>query len=264
MGFRVLQEGRHGGLRQAIDAAAANAADSRATCRCTANGIDGTVEILLVEDNPADARLTREVFEDGRLSTHLNVVGDGEQALAFLRREGIYADRRRGRSSCCSTSTCRTRTGARCSRSSSPTPTLCRIPVIVLTTSAAESDIIALLRAAGELLHHQAARPRRVLHRRAVDQGLLAGDRAPAFELGPAMDVTTEQQPKTLSRSCWSRTTPATPGWSARCCPRRPRTRSSVMHVEQLADAREQADGVRAPAACCSISRCRTRTASRR
>src|SRR5512134_2773227 len=55
-----------------------------------ANGIDGTLEILLVEDNPADARLTREVFEGGRLSTHLNVVSDGEQALAFLRREGIY------------------------------------------------------------------------------------------------------------------------------------------------------------------------------
>ena len=82
-----------------------------------ANGIDGTVEILLVEDNPADARLTREVFEGGRLSTHLNVVSDGEQALAFLRREGIYADRRRGRSSCCSTSTCPARTAARCSRS---------------------------------------------------------------------------------------------------------------------------------------------------
>ena len=62
---------------------------SRATRRLSANGIDGTVEILLVEDNPADARLTREVFEGGRLSTHLNVVADGEQALAFLRREGI-------------------------------------------------------------------------------------------------------------------------------------------------------------------------------
>ena len=59
--------------------------------RLSPNGIDGTVEILLVEDNPADARLTREVFEGGRLSTHLNVVADGEQALAFLRREGAYA-----------------------------------------------------------------------------------------------------------------------------------------------------------------------------
>src|SRR5204863_796048 len=58
----------------------------------TANGMDGAVEILLVEDNPADARLTREVFEGGRLTTHLNIVHDGEEALAFLRREGDYVD----------------------------------------------------------------------------------------------------------------------------------------------------------------------------
>ena len=48
--------------------------------------MDGAVEILLVEDNPADARPTREVFEGGRLTTHLNVVADGEEALAFLCR----------------------------------------------------------------------------------------------------------------------------------------------------------------------------------
>ena len=46
-----------------------------------------SVEILLVEDNPADVRLTREIFEHDGDPTHLNVVGDGEQAMAYLRRQ---------------------------------------------------------------------------------------------------------------------------------------------------------------------------------
>ena len=49
------------------------------------------IEILLVEDNPGDARLTREAFADASVSNNLSVVGDGEQAMAFLRREGDYA-----------------------------------------------------------------------------------------------------------------------------------------------------------------------------
>src|SRR4030042_2215616 len=49
------------------------------------------VEILLVEDNPGDVRLTLEAFKEGKLCNHLSVVGDGVEALAFLRREGPYA-----------------------------------------------------------------------------------------------------------------------------------------------------------------------------
>jgi two-component system, chemotaxis family, response regulator Rcp1 len=45
------------------------------------------VEILLVEDNPGDVRLTREGLKDGKLVNNLNVIGDGLDALAFLRRE---------------------------------------------------------------------------------------------------------------------------------------------------------------------------------
>lgn len=48
-------------------------------------------EILLVDDDPGDVQLTREAFEEGRLSNHLHVAEDGEQAMAFLRREGAYA-----------------------------------------------------------------------------------------------------------------------------------------------------------------------------
>ncbi|MGB9620769.1 MAG: response regulator, partial [Armatimonadota bacterium] len=47
-------------------------------------------EVLLVEDNPGDVRLTREVFRRVRVPANLSVVEDGEQALAFLRRQGPY------------------------------------------------------------------------------------------------------------------------------------------------------------------------------
>ena len=48
------------------------------------------IEILLVEDNPGDVRLTREALLDGKVRNHLSVVGDGESALAYLRGEGEY------------------------------------------------------------------------------------------------------------------------------------------------------------------------------
>src|SRR5438132_6905564 len=50
------------------------------------------IEILLVEDNPADARLTIDALRDARILNRVHVVEDGAQALAFLRREGKYAD----------------------------------------------------------------------------------------------------------------------------------------------------------------------------
>ena len=106
-----------------------------------ANGIDGTLEILLVEDNPADARLTREVFEGGRLSTHLNVVSDGEQALSFLRREGIYESAPRPKLVLLDLNLPR-KDGREVLEELKGDPMLCRIPVIVLTTSAAQTDIM--------------------------------------------------------------------------------------------------------------------------
>ena len=107
----------------------------------TANGMDGAVEILLVEDNPADARLTREVFEGGRLTTHLNVVADGEEALAFLRREGPYADSPRPKLVLLDLNLPR-KDGREVLQELKSDPALSRIPVIVLTTSAAEADIL--------------------------------------------------------------------------------------------------------------------------
>lgn len=51
-----------------------------------------SIEVLLVEDSPGDIRLTREAFNDANPAVHLNVVGDGVEAMAFLKHLGIYAD----------------------------------------------------------------------------------------------------------------------------------------------------------------------------
>lgn len=59
----------------------------------TATPFPGRIaEILLVEDNPADVELTRQGFADGKIANNLHVVSDGDEALAFLRREGEFAD----------------------------------------------------------------------------------------------------------------------------------------------------------------------------
>ena len=50
------------------------------------------IEILVVEDNPGDARLTAEALRDARILNRIHAVDNGADALAFLRREGKYAD----------------------------------------------------------------------------------------------------------------------------------------------------------------------------
>lgn len=50
------------------------------------------VEFLLAEDNPGDVRLTQEALRESKISNNLNVVKDGVEALAFLRKEGQYAN----------------------------------------------------------------------------------------------------------------------------------------------------------------------------
>ena len=50
--------------------------------------IGRAAEFLLVEDNPGDVRLTREALTESKVKNNLNVVGDGEEAMAFLKRQG--------------------------------------------------------------------------------------------------------------------------------------------------------------------------------
>ena len=103
--------------------------------------IGSVIQVLLVEDDPGDVLMTREAFEDNKVANTLHVVSDGAEALEFLRKEGQYAD--------------------------SPTPDLVlldlnlprvdgrevlaavkadgelrQIPVVVLTTSEAEEDVL--------------------------------------------------------------------------------------------------------------------------
>lgn len=72
------------------------------------------VEFLLAEDNPGDVRLTKEALRESKISNNLNVVPDGVEAMAFLRREGKYFDAPRPDVILLSTSTCPRRTDARC------------------------------------------------------------------------------------------------------------------------------------------------------
>jgi chemotaxis family two-component system response regulator Rcp1 len=99
------------------------------------------IEILLVEDNPGDVRLTREVLRDGKIFYNLYVARDGVEAMAFLRKAGQYARAplpdlilldlnlpRKG--------------GHEVLAEIKADESLRRIPVVILTTSQAEEDII--------------------------------------------------------------------------------------------------------------------------
>jgi CheY-like chemotaxis protein len=106
-----------------------------------ANTVGIPVEILLVEDNPGDVRLAREGLSECKIRNNLNVVGDGVKAMAFLRRQGEYAKaprpdlvlldlnlpRKDGREVLCEVK---------------GDASLRTIPVVVLTTSKAEEDIL--------------------------------------------------------------------------------------------------------------------------
>jgi len=99
------------------------------------------VEILLVEDNPGDVRLTIEALKDGKVHNKLSVVNDGVEALAFLRREGKYADAPRPDLILLDLNLPR-KDGRQVLQEIKADPKLLRIPVVVLTTSQAEEDIL--------------------------------------------------------------------------------------------------------------------------
>ncbi len=98
------------------------------------------VEILLVEDNPADVRLTIEVFKDSRITNHISVAADGEEALAFLQKKGKYADADRPDLIFLDLNLPR-KDGREVLSEIKADPELKTIPVIVLTTSDADQDV---------------------------------------------------------------------------------------------------------------------------
>ena len=99
------------------------------------------VEILLVEDNPGDARLTAEALREGKLAVHLSVTPNGVDALAFLRREGAYAAAPRPDLVLLDLNLPR-KDGREVLAEIKSDPALRSIPVVVLTTSKAEEDIL--------------------------------------------------------------------------------------------------------------------------
>jgi two-component system, chemotaxis family, response regulator Rcp1 len=100
------------------------------------------VDVLLVEDSPADVRLTREVLRDARVSNELRVVGDGQEALAYLRGQGVHAGRALPDLILLDLNLPRM-DGRQVLAEIDRDPLLCQIPIVVLTTSASERDVIA-------------------------------------------------------------------------------------------------------------------------
>jgi two-component system, chemotaxis family, response regulator Rcp1 len=99
------------------------------------------VEILLVEDNPGDVRLTREALKEGKVRNRLNVVMDGDAALAYLRREGDYASATRPDLILLDLNLPK-KDGREVLAEIKKDPSLRRIPVVILTTSSAEKDVL--------------------------------------------------------------------------------------------------------------------------
>lgn len=100
------------------------------------------VEILLVEDNPGDVRLTREALREGRMPTRLSVVGDGEEAPDFLHRRGRHAAAPRPDLILLDLNLPRM-DGREVLAAIKSDDALRRIPVVVLTSSLAEPDVLA-------------------------------------------------------------------------------------------------------------------------
>ncbi len=100
-----------------------------------------SIEILLVEDNPGDVRLTQEALREGKIRNSLHVVEDGEAAMAFVRREGDYADMPRPDLILLDLNLPKM-DGREVLAQIKADPDLKRIPVVVLTTSQAEEDVL--------------------------------------------------------------------------------------------------------------------------
>jgi CheY-like chemotaxis protein len=101
---------------------------------------DGPVQILLVEDNPGDIRLTQEALREGSLNPDLHVVKDGVEAIAFLKKEADYSSKPSPDLILLDLNLPK-KDGREVLAEIKTDPKLKHIPVVVLTTSDAEQDI---------------------------------------------------------------------------------------------------------------------------
>jgi CheY-like chemotaxis protein len=100
-----------------------------------------SVGILLIEDNPGDVRLTREIMAESKVRNSLTVLDNGEDAMAYLRRQGRYRDMAPPDLILLDLNVPR-KDGREVLAEMKADPDLRRIPVVVLTTSRAEEDIL--------------------------------------------------------------------------------------------------------------------------
>lgn len=100
------------------------------------------IQVLLVEDDPGDVLMTREAFQDYKIANELTVVSNGEDAVAFLRKEGSFTGAPTPDLVLLDLNLPR-RDGREVLREIKGDPALRRIPVVVLTTSDAEEDVLS-------------------------------------------------------------------------------------------------------------------------
>ena len=98
-------------------------------------------EILLIEDNPGDVELIQEAFHGGRVLNHISLAIDGEQAIAFLKRESGYEAAPRPDLILLDLNIPK-KNGFEVLKEIRERPELSRIPVVILTSSQAEGDIV--------------------------------------------------------------------------------------------------------------------------
>ena len=99
------------------------------------------IEILLVEDNPGDVRLTKEALKDAKVRNNLHVAMDGVEALAFLRKQGKYSAVVRPDLILLDLNLPR-KNGREVLEEIKQDPALQHIPIVILTTSQAEQDVL--------------------------------------------------------------------------------------------------------------------------
>jgi len=99
------------------------------------------VEILLIEDNPGDVRLTIEALKESKIINHLEIVEDGIEALSFLKKEGIYKDKSRPDLIILDLNLPK-KDGREVLAEIKSDNLLKQIPIVILTTSEAEEDIV--------------------------------------------------------------------------------------------------------------------------
>jgi two-component system, chemotaxis family, response regulator Rcp1 len=107
----------------------------------TAMGISRPIEVLLVEDNPGDVRLTREALKEGKVRNNLHVVADGVEAIAFLKKQGKFSAAVRPDVILLDLNLPR-KDGREVLEEIKADASLRHIPVVILTSSQAEQDIV--------------------------------------------------------------------------------------------------------------------------